>query len=46
MSEKTHQLQVIGIIEADFNTALKILFAKKLMAQAETNGLHNDQRDS
>ena len=40
---KIQQLRIIGILEADFNTALKILFAKKLMAQLETNFLHKDQ---
>ena len=39
---KIHQL-IIGVLEADFNTALKILSVKKLMAQTEQNGLHNDQ---
>jgi len=32
---KIHQLRIIGIFEAGFNTALKIIFAKKLIYQAE-----------
>ena len=40
---KIHKLQIIGILEAHFNRALKILFAKKLMAHAEKNSLHDDQ---
>ena len=41
-ARKIHQLWMIGILKADFNIALKILFAKKLVDQAEKNGLHND----
>ena len=41
--QKIHQLRIIGILEADFNTGLKILFPKKLMAYAKDVGLHNEQ---
>ena len=34
-AQKIHQLQIIGILEADFNTTLSIIFAKKLMSHAE-----------
>ena len=40
---KIYQLWIIGILKANFNTALRILFAEKLMAQAEKNVLHDDQ---
>ena len=40
---KIHLLRIIRILEADFNTALKILFARKLMLIAETNGLNDEQ---
>jgi len=32
---KIHQLRIIGILEADFNTALKTLFSKQLTGYAE-----------
>ena len=38
-----HTLRIIGLLEADFNTALKFLFAKKMMANAEELGLSDDQ---
>ncbi len=40
---KIHMLCIIGILEADFNTALKILFAKNLMAASEKTGLCDEQ---
>ena len=42
--KNNHQLQTIGILEADFNTALKVLlFVEKLMAHAQCTGLHEEQ---
>ena len=40
---KIHQLRIIGILEADFNTALKIIFGRELMTRAESVGLNNEQ---
>jgi len=40
---KIHQLRIIGILEADFKTALKVLFTKKLMYQAEQCGNLHDE---
>ena len=40
---KVHMLRIIGILEADFNTALKILYGKRLMEMAEKAGLHEEQ---
>jgi len=41
---KVHQLRIIEMLNADFNTAIKILFAKNLMYQAEQCGnLHDEQ---
>ena len=42
-NRKIHMLRIIGLLEADFNTALKIIFAKKMMANAELAGLNNEQ---
>ena len=42
-ARKTHQLHIIGILEADFNTAPKILFSRQLMPQAEAAGLNDKQ---
>ena len=35
---KIHMLRIIGLLEADFNSALKYFFAKKMMQRAEENG--------
>lgn len=40
---KIHLLSIIGLVEADFNTALKILYAKQLMWNAEEVGISPDQ---
>jgi hypothetical protein len=36
-------LQIIGPLEADFNTALEILFSRNLIANAERAGLNDEQ---
>lgn len=38
-----HLLRIIGLLEADFNTALKFFFAKKMMQNAERIGLSDEQ---
>ena len=38
-----HQLRIIGLLEADFNTALKYFFAKKMMTNAENMNLSDEQ---
>ena len=40
---KIHQLRIIGLIEAYFNTALKLIFAKKMMRNAESSGISGEQ---
>ena len=40
---KIHQLRIIGLLEADFNTALKLIFARKMMWNAETSGISDEQ---
>ena len=36
-------MRIIGLVEADFNCALKILYSGRLMANAETAGISPDQ---
>jgi hypothetical protein len=38
-----HLLRIIGLLEADFNTALKFLFAKQMMDNAELIGINEEQ---
>ena len=40
---KIHLLRIIGLLEADFNTALKYFFAKRMMPNAKTIGLSDKQ---
>lgn len=40
---KIQLLRIIGLLEADFNTALKFFFAKKMMTNAEKLGLSDEQ---
>ena len=42
-NRKIHMLRIIGLLEADFNTALKIIFAQKMMNNAELSGLSDEQ---
>ena len=40
---KNHLLQIIGLVEADFNTALKLYFAKHLVLNSEKTKLIEEQ---
>ena len=40
---KIHQLRIIGLLEADFNTSLKLIFARKMMRNAENSGISGEQ---
>ena len=40
---KIHHLRIIGLLDAEFNTALKLTFARKMMWNAETSGISNEQ---
>jgi hypothetical protein len=41
--QRIHMLRIIGLLEADFNTALKFFFSKKMMKNAEMIGLSDKQ---
>jgi len=41
--QKIHLMRIIGLVKADFNTALKIVFVQKLMWQAENSDITPDQ---
>ncbi|KAL7505963.1 hypothetical protein ACHAXN_004898 [Cyclotella atomus] len=43
---KIHLLRIIGLLEADFNTALKYFFAKRMNTNAEQIGISDEQRGS
>ena len=40
---RIHLMRIIALVEADFNTALKIMYAQKLMWQAERSDISSDQ---
>ena len=40
---KIHLLRIIGLLEADFNTALKFFIASQMQAAAEINGISGEQ---
>ena len=40
---KIHRIRIIGLVEGDFNTALKLFFAKKLISNAESTDLTEEQ---
>ncbi|KAL7534080.1 hypothetical protein ACHAWF_011768 [Thalassiosira exigua] len=40
---RIHQLRIIGLVEADFNTALKLYFSRHLVANTETTSLTEEQ---
>ena len=42
-NRKIHMLRIIALLEADFNTALKYFFAKRMMQNAEAAGLNDEQ---
>lgn len=42
-NHKLHMLLIIGLLEADFNTSLKIIFAQKTMSNVESAGLSDEQ---
>ena len=41
--QRIHQLRIIGLVEADFNSALKIYFAKHMIANSEKSNLTEEQ---
>ena len=40
---KIHLMRIIGIVEADFNQALKILFTRQLMWKTKASGITPNQ---
>ena len=43
--QKIHKLRIIGLLEADFNLALKYYFAKEIMERSsEENGSLDDEQ--
>ena len=40
--KKIHLLQIISLVEADFNTALKLYFAKHLILNSEKTELTDE----
>ncbi|KAL7533444.1 hypothetical protein ACHAXR_008968 [Thalassiosira sp. AJA248-18] len=38
-----HQMRIIGLVEADFNTALKLFFAKQMVTNSENTTLTEEQ---
>ena len=40
---KIHQLRIIGLVEADLNTALKLFFAKQMIKNSEVTELTEEQ---
>ncbi|KAL7529017.1 hypothetical protein ACHAXR_002748, partial [Thalassiosira sp. AJA248-18] len=38
-----HQMRIIGLVEADFNTALKLFFAKQMVTNSEATTLTEEQ---
>ena len=41
--KKIHLMRIIGLVEADFNCALKILYSDRLMKNPEDAGISADQ---
>lgn len=40
---KIHMLRIIGLLEADFNTALKFFFSREMMGNTERDGMTDEQ---
>jgi hypothetical protein len=40
---KIHMLRIIGLLEADFNTALKFFFSREMMENTERDGMTDEQ---
>ena len=41
--QKIHQMRIIGLLEADFNTELNLIFAKKMIRNTEQCGICGEQ---